>query len=336
VRLADLYRQMLRARTFELAVGELWQRGLISGEMHLGTGEEAVAAGVVAHLRDGDGLALAHRTTPPLVVRGVPLVPLLRELLGKRDGICHGHGGHMHVLSRAHLTASSGIVGASVPLGAGFALAAKHRRDGSIAVAYTGDGAVNAGMLLEGLNLAAVWKLPLVVVCIDNGWAITTRSASVTAGHPADRLRAFGFQVESVDGTDVGQIHRVAGTLVERCRHGRGPVALYTTCPRLDGHFLGDELVAQAHALTGDAARLTLGNVVSAAIERGGADPFARVASIAKMADTIVRARLDRGRDAAGDPIRITRRALPDDERRGIDAEVEREIADAVSEASHA
>jgi TPP-dependent pyruvate/acetoin dehydrogenase alpha subunit len=334
VRLPDLYRHMLRARMFELAVADLWRRGSISGEMHLGTGEEAVAAGVVTHLRDGDGLALTHRASPPLVVRGLPLVPLLRELLGQPDGICRGRGGHMHLLSREYLAATSGIVGASVPLGAGFALAAKRRRGGAIAVAYTGEGALNAGMLLEGLNLAAVWSLPLLLVCIDNGWSITTRSSSVTAGQPVERLRAFGWPVECVDGTDVDNVHRIAGALVDRCRSGKGPAAIYATCPRLDGHLLGDELLAQAHALTGSGARQTIGRVMSAALEPGGASPLTRAVSVAKMAGTIARARRDGGRDDRNDPIIVCARAVPDDERRGIDVEVEREIAEAIARAT--
>ena len=106
--LLDLYRQMLRARSFELVVAELWAKGLISGEMHLGTGEEAVAAGVVTHLRAGDGLALAHRCSPALVVRGVPLVPMLREMLGYTDGLGGGMAGHMHLMSKEHIAAAPG------------------------------------------------------------------------------------------------------------------------------------------------------------------------------------------------------------------------------------
>ena len=148
--LIGLYRQMLRARSYELAVEDLWNRGLISGEMHLGTGEEAVAAGV----EDGDGLALTHRCSPALVVRGVPLVPMLRELLGCEDGLCGGHGGHMHLFSKEHLAATSGIVGASLPTAAGFALANRRLRPNRVAVAFTGTGAMNSGMALETLNLA--------------------------------------------------------------------------------------------------------------------------------------------------------------------------------------
>lgn len=124
----SLYRQMLRSRRFEESVKDLWEQGKISGEMHLGIGEEAIAAGVVSQLQEGDAMALDHRSTPPLVVRGVDLLLLVREFLGSADGLCCGMGGHMHLFSPRHLAASSGIVGSSGPAAAGFALAAQHLR----------------------------------------------------------------------------------------------------------------------------------------------------------------------------------------------------------------
>ena len=120
--LPGLYRQMLRVRSFELAVADLWSRGLISGEMHLATGEEAVAAGVVTHLRGDDGLALTHRCSPALVVRGVSQVDMLKEMLGRQEGLCGGRAGHMHLCSKRHRVAASGIVGASLPLMLVFAI----------------------------------------------------------------------------------------------------------------------------------------------------------------------------------------------------------------------
>ena len=159
-----LYRQMLRSRLFEEAVKRLWEEGLISGEMHLAIGEEAIAAAVVAHLGDGDAMALDHRGTPLLLMRGVDPVLLLREFLGQADGLCSGHGGHMHLYSRQHLAASSGIVGASGPAGVGFGLAAQYLRPGTCAVAFFGEGAMNQGMLLESMNLAVAWNLPVFFV----------------------------------------------------------------------------------------------------------------------------------------------------------------------------
>jgi TPP-dependent pyruvate/acetoin dehydrogenase alpha subunit len=137
-----LYHQMYRSRIFEEAIARLWSEGLISGEMHLGIGEEAICAGVAAHLQDGDAVALDHRGTPPLVLRGTDLQPILYELLGSDKGLCAGHGGHMHLYDKERLMASSGIVGSSGPAAAGFALAAKYLRQGKIAVAYFGEGAL--------------------------------------------------------------------------------------------------------------------------------------------------------------------------------------------------
>jgi len=333
--LLELYRQMARARAFEVAVEDLWRRGLISGEMHLGTGEEAVAAGVVTHLGDGDGLSLTHRGSPALVVRGVPLVPLLREFLGRATGLCRGRGGHMHVFDRDRLAVTDGIVGASLPMGAGFALAAKRLRKRAIGLAVTGDGAMNSGMLLETLNLAVAWTLPLMVVCIDNGWAITTPAGSVTGGDLGERARAFGWTVQSVDGTNVTEVHEASGELIQRCRKGKGPAFLRATCPRIDGHFLGDPMLEQAHNLTGKSARQTLGRVMSAAVHSAGSGPLARAGGMVRMMSTLSKARQGTARGDRDDPMRIAQRALKSmtDERQRIDSEVEREIAAAVATA---
>lgn len=234
----SLYRQMLRSRRFEEFVKDLWERGKISGEMHLGIGEEAIAAGVVDHLQEGDAMVLDHRGTPPLVARGVDLVVLLREFLGRGDGLCCGMGGHMHLFSPEHLAASSGIVGSSGPLAAGFALAAQCLRPENLAVAFFGEGAMNQGMLVETLNLAVTWKLPVLFVCKDNQWAITTLSHSVTAGNLIDRAEAFGMPAMEIDGTDVEAVWNAAGQGVDRARNGNGPTFLLAHCPRLEGHFL--------------------------------------------------------------------------------------------------
>lgn len=234
----SLYRQMLRSRRFEEFVKDLWEKGKISGEMHLGIGEEAIAAGVVDHLQEGDAMALDHRGTPPLVARGVDLVVLLREFLGRGDGLCSGMGGHMHLFSPEHLAASSGIVGSSGPVAAGFALAAQCLRPENLAVAFFGEGAMNQGMLVETLNLAVAWKLPVLFVCKDNEWAITTPSHSVTGGNLIDRAKAFGMPAMEIDGTDVEAVWNAAGQGADRARNGNGPTFLLAHCPRLEGHFL--------------------------------------------------------------------------------------------------
>jgi TPP-dependent pyruvate/acetoin dehydrogenase alpha subunit len=253
-----LYENMLRSRLFEEAVCTLWEEGLISGEMHASLGEEAITAGIVCQLEEGDALALDHRGTAALVMRGLDLVSLLREFLGKSDGLCAGQGGHMHLYSRDHLAASSGIVGSSGPAGAGFALAAQYLRPGKIAVAFFGEGAANQGMLLESLNLAATWRLPLIFVCKDNGWSITTHSRTVTAGNLVGRARSFGMPAVQVDGSDVSAIWAVAEAAITRARSGKGPSFLLASCTHLEGHFLGFQLFRLARNLVPEMTPLVM------------------------------------------------------------------------------
>lgn len=239
----QLYEQMVRSRLFEEAVSILWEQGLISGEMHLGMGEEAIACGVVCQLEDGDAMALDHRGTPPMLMRGVDPVLLLTEFLGRPDGLCQGKGGHMHLFSPQHLAASSGIVGAAGPTAVGFALASHYLRPGKVAVAFHGEGATNQGMLLESMNLAVAWALPVLFVCKDNHWAITTQSSSVTGGRLVQRALGFGMPAEEVDGSDVQAVWEAARVGIDRGRRGEGPTFLHAHCVHLEGHFLGDLLL---------------------------------------------------------------------------------------------
>lgn len=241
-----LYALMYRSRRFEQAVAQLWQEGLISGEMHLGLGEEAIAAGVVSQIGEGDALALDHRGTPYLLARGADPYRLLREFMGCSDGLCGGNGGHMHLFDPERLAASSGIVGSSGPAAAGFALACQALRPGTAAAAFFGEGAMNQGMLLEAFNLAAAWKLPAVFVCKDNRWAITTRSESVTGGSMLERARGFGLPAAEVDGRDVLAVWEAARLAIEKARQGDGPSFLLAACAHLEGHFLGDALLGMA------------------------------------------------------------------------------------------
>ena len=242
VDLVPLFRQMLRSRLFEETVKVLWEEGRISGEMHLGIGEEAIVAGIIAHLRDGDAMALDHRSSPPLVMRGVNLALMLREFMGKEDGLCAGRGGHMHLFAPEYMAASSGIVGASGPIACGFAMAAQYRDHKRLSVAFFGDGACNQGMLMESFNLAVAWKLPVLFVCKDNTWAISTQTSTVTGGNLLERARSFGMHSQEVDGTDIEAVFKAAGIAVENIRNDRGPSFLRAFCPRGEGHYLGDPL----------------------------------------------------------------------------------------------
>lgn len=326
-----LFRQMARARAFEDALAVLWREGRISGEMHLGTGEEAVAAGVVSALRPGDAVALDHRPTPVLTALGVDLAAMLREMLGREDGLQRGRAGHMHLMSHPHLAASSGIVGSPAPLGAGFALAARTLRPGAIAAALFGDGAMNQGMLLETLNLAAVWELPLLLVCKDNGWAIATRSAAVTGGDLLARAAAFGLRVADVDGSDAAAVARAAGEAAERARTGRGPTFLRARVARLDGHLLGDPLVRAARSPASD-GRALLGDVVAATLAPGGGGLGARARSVLGLVVLMRRARRQE-RSTGRDPVERARRAVGDETATRIEREALAEVARAVDAA---
>ncbi len=321
--LEELYRQMLRARCFEEMAADLWRNGLISGEMHLGTGEEAIIAGVLAHLTEGDALALDHRPTPALVMRGVDPTLLLLEMLGSEQGLCGGQGGHMHLFSREHLAASSGIVGASGPLCAGFALAASHLRPGAVAVSFFGEGAFNQGMVMESLNLAAAWRLPVVFVCKDNSWAITTRSGKVTGGSLLARARSFGMPAVKVNGTDVGAVWRAAAHAIARARSGC-PSFILARCPHHEGHFLGDPMLLVLRRPLQQMAQI-MPPLAAAFLRRNGAGAMTRLRSVTGIVTSL-------GVMGAGhwfingDPLASARRRLGDDAHRRLEEEVREEM----------
>lgn len=328
-----LYERMLHSRLFEQAVAEIWQQGLISGEMHLGLGEEAIAAGVVSHLIEGDALALDHRGTPPLLMRGIDPGKLLLEFLGHPDGLCAGQGGHMHLFAPEKLSASSGIVGASGPGAAGFALAAQYLRPGTVAIAFFGEGAMNQGMLMESMNLAAAWKLPVLFVCKDNEWAITTGSPTVTGGSLPDRAKGFGLPVFEADGREVESVWAAAHDALKKLRGGEGPAFIHTRCIHLEGHFLGDPLLRSARRPLREMLPLT-GPMARAALRRQGAPPGERVAgmlAITRLVTGVARSQTAR-RD---DPLVRARQKLAHDAGRlkALEEAVSAEIQAIVDEA---
>jgi pyruvate dehydrogenase E1 component alpha subunit len=329
----SLYGQMFRSRLFEEAVIQLWEEGRISGEMHLGIGEEAIAAGITDHLEDGDAMAVCHRGTPPFVMLGVDTVLLLKEFLGREDGLCHGWGGHMHLFSPRHLAASSGIVGAAGPIATGFALAGRRLRPGTVAAAFFGDGALNQGMLLESMNLAAAWKLPVIFVCKDNGKAITTLTASVTSGNPMDRAKGFGIPALAVDGMDVEAVWEAAGEAVERGRSGNGPTFLHARCNRPEGHFLGDPLLRTARRPVREMGKMA-GPLVRSFVKRKGASLKKRVNGMRTITSLITQTVKDRI-SKPPDPLALTRKKLLGDEGRlkGLEASITDEIQQTVAAA---
>lgn len=328
-----LYALMLRSRLFEEAIASLWHDGLISGEMHLGTGEEAIIAGVVAHLREGDGMALDHRGTAALLMRGVDPVLILRELLGYPDGLCGGMGGHMHLFSKEHLAAASGIVGAEGPAAAGFALSAQHLRPGGIAVAFFGEGAMNQGMLMESMNLASAWNLPLLFVCKDDGWSITVQITSMTGGDLNERARGLGVPAIEVDGRDVQAVWEAAGRAIESARSGKGPAFLHARCVHFEGHFLGLQLIRMARDPLREMPRVAL-PLTGAFLHPGGATFGERLAGLRIVLEAVLRTLRDPRQDLGNDPLRRTRSALGMDQARLI--EVENQVKEDIHKALEA
>jgi pyruvate dehydrogenase E1 component alpha subunit len=329
--LEQLYLQMCRARLADEAIAALWREGRVSGEMHLGAGEEGAVVGTLAHLEPGDLLSVDYRSTPPFVARGVPVESIVREVLGDPGGLDGGAGGHMHLFSREHLAATTGIVGAPAPVACGFGLAAQQERRRRVAFALFGDGAVNEGMVMESLNLAAVWRLPVVFVCKDNRWAVTTRSRDVLGGGLLRRARGAGMRAVQVDGRDVVAVWRAARTAVRRARAGRGPTFLVARVERLEGHFLGDPLVRVAH----DARELRdeAGPLLDAVLRGDGAALTARLRSALGVGRTIAAARLDSLRPRR-DPLAVLCRRLPADRAAALEADARTEVRAAVAAAT--
>lgn len=328
----SLYTLMLKSRLFEEAVAKLWYDGFISGEMHLGTGEEAIIAGVVAQLREGDAMALDHRGTAALLMRGADPALILRELLGWEDGLCSGMGGHMHLFSKEHLTASSGIVGAEGPTAVGFALSAQYLRPGAIAVAFFGDGAVNQGMLMESLNLASAWNLPVLFVCKDDGWAITTQSKQATGGDLSERARGLGVPAVEVDGRDVSAVWETAGRAIESIRSGQGPTFLHARCVHLEGHFLGFQLIRAVRDPLREIPGMAVPLLLSFLHPKGASLPD-RLAGLKAVLAAILATLRDPRRDSANDPLQRARTTLQSDPARleELEGQVEKEVCNVLS-----
>ncbi len=322
---------MLRSRRFEEAVKQLWQEGHISAEMHLSIGEEAIVAGVLAHLGDGDAMALDHRGSAPLVMRGVELASLLKEFMGLQDGLCAGMGGHMHLFVPELLTASSGIVGSSGPAACGFAYAQQLLRPGKVAVAFFGEAAMNQGMLMESINLAAAWALPVLFVCKDNGMGISTPSRRTTGGELRTRAEGLGATAVAVDGADVAEVWQAAKEGIERARSGDGPTFIHASCVRPDGHFLGDPLLRiLSRPVTGLSGRI--GPLMKAATSPGGS-LGSRAASLGSIMGLFAKAaKMQSGRQ---DPLTRQRQKLrlSPGELEHLEQQVEQEISEALKSA---
>jgi len=237
----NAYRRMVSIRLFEEQVNELYTRALMPGLAHLYSGEEAVAVGICTTLRPDDYITSTHRGHGHCLAKGASPDRMFAELLGKEAGYCRGKGGSMHIADPAtgNLGANA-IVGGSVGIATGAAFSSKHLGNDRVAVCFFGEGALGQGSLYEVMNLAQLWKLPVIYVCENNLYNEYTHYAETTAGDILSRPAAFGLVAESVDGQDVRAVHAVATRLVERGRQGGGPAFLLCNTYRYTGHHVGD------------------------------------------------------------------------------------------------
>jgi len=236
-----MYRQMVAIRQFESEVNELYTRALMPGLAHLYIGEEAVAVGVCEALKRTDYITSTHRGHGHCLAKGASLEKMFAELLGKEAGYCKGKGGSMHIAdpSTGNLGANA-IVGGSAGIATGAAFSAQHLGNGRVAVCFFGEGALGQGVLYEVMNLAQLFKLPVIYVCENNLYTEYTHFSETTAGDILMRATAFGLQAASVDGQDVRAVHAIAQRLVDRARRGDGPGFLLCNTYRFHGHHVGD------------------------------------------------------------------------------------------------
>lgn len=266
-------------REFETAAEPLAKKGLIPGGMHSSVGQEATAVGFIDPLRATDIVTATHRGHHITLAKGVPPREVMAELFGKATGCVGGRGGHMHLaaIDRGHF-GCNGIVGAGLGIALGASLASSVLANEQVSVGFFGDGGANIGRVWEYVNLAVVWRLPLVVVCENNLYAVETPSAQVTGGGDVSaRARGFGLPVQTVDGQDVAAVHAVAEAAIERARSGGGPTFVESLTYRHGGHDVGDretyrtgEEVAEWRAGRDPVARLSA-SIVSAGLADGEA-----------------------------------------------------------------
>jgi TPP-dependent pyruvate/acetoin dehydrogenase alpha subunit len=301
-KICSLYSLMTRSRYFEELSKILWEDGLIPGELHLGIGTEAAVAGVIANLKEGDAIASDHRSSPQFIMRGVDPVSILLEMMGHpgEESLCAGLGGHMHLFSKEHLMATSGIVGASLPGAVGFGLAAKYKKTDNIAVSFSGEGSYNQGHALEAMNLASVWNLPVLFVCKDNGWAITTKSADSTGGNLVDRAKGFGIEGISLNGLDVEEVHNASKSIISQMRKDKKPYFLHLLVVHMEGHFTTDPLLHPKETL-----KKYGGKITKSFLTPKGAGLGKRIHGVGNILSSLVEFR--KQSKAKNDPLKVIR-----------------------------
>ena len=237
-----MYRSLCVIRVFEGQVQRLAAAGEVPGFPHLSTGQEAVAVGVCAHLSPEDTLFTGHRGHGHVLAKGADVEASFAEILGRESGLCRGRGGSMHLVDASRgVLGATGVVAGNLPLAAGAAWAAQTRGLDRISVAFFGDGATGAGVFHETLNLAALWKLPLLFVCENNGYAeFTSREEHSNVGQVSAFAAPYAIGAKTVDGNDVLAVHAAAGEAIAHLRRNEGPFLLECMTHRMAGHFVGD------------------------------------------------------------------------------------------------
>lgn len=244
-KLIEMYRTMIKIRLFEKRVSELFAQGKVPGFIHLYIGEEAVATGVCAHLKKGDYITSTHRGHGHLIAKGGDLALMMAELYGKRTGYCKGKGGSMHIADvDLGILGANGIVGGGPPIATGAAFAIKYQGGDGVVVCFFGDGASNQGTFHEGLNMASIWKLPVIFVCENNFYGISLSQARhQSISDIADRATAYDMPGVVVDGNDVMAVYEAVDEAIKRARAGGGPSLIECKTYRHHGHFEGDPTV---------------------------------------------------------------------------------------------
>ena len=239
--LLKAYSGMCLIREFDEAVHVEFEAGNLPGFVHLYVGEEASAIGICMHLNDQDTIASTHRGHGHCIAKGCDINEMMKELFGKKDGICGGKGGSMHIadLSKGMLGAN-GIVGGGPPLVCGAALTYKTKKSNNVSVGFFGDGASNQGSISESMNMASVLKLPAIFVCEDNGFAEATSSSYAVGGTLVERAKGFGLDSYKVDGTNFFEVYNTFKEIIDNVRSGKGPAFLHVVTNRVYGHFEGD------------------------------------------------------------------------------------------------
>ncbi len=241
--LLDMYRRMVLIRDFEENIKILYQNSLATGAMHLSVGEEACAVGACFALEERDKFVTYHRGHGHNIAKGADVGRMVAELMARKDGLCKGRSGSMHIFDASiGALGAQGIVGAQVPIACGIAFSAKLRGLDYVTASFFGDGASNNGAFHEGMNMAAIMNLPVVFICINNGWAVTTPvTYSVKAESIAIRAKAYGMEGVVVDGCNVLEVRDAVGKAVEKARTGGGPTLIELKAYRWYGHYVGDD-----------------------------------------------------------------------------------------------